>query len=242
MVLRSDGGPSLAAANTWTGSQTFTGTTTFSNHVLFTATNTYDIGQTGFGNSPRHVWVAGDLAVQNAIQATYGIGLSATATIRSSGSGIIELFNTAETGFTRLNFGGTTSSFPALKRSTTELQIRLADDSAGADFSARRVRTPMTSELTIATGAVTVTGTFHRIDTEADGAADDLDTINGGTDGAILVIRAENDARTVVAKDGTGNLQLAGDMTLDNTQDSLTLIFDATLNAWLELARAGSGA
>ena len=47
---------------------------------------------------------------------------------------------------------------------------------------------------------------------------------------------------TVVVKDGTGNIQLAGDHSLDNTQDTITLIFDSTLNAWLELARGASGA
>jgi len=35
-------------------------------------------------------------------------------------------------------FGGTTSSFPALKRSSTTLQVRLADDSADAPFSSGR--------------------------------------------------------------------------------------------------------
>ena len=99
----------------------------------------------------------------------------------------------------------------------------------------------MVGELTIATGAVTVTGSYHNIDTEADGA-DDLATINGGTDGMRLVIRANNDGRTVVVKDGTGNIQCAGDCTLDNTQDTMELIYDGTLTAWLEIGRTDSGA
>jgi len=44
-----------------------------------------------------------------------------------------------ETGKPGLQFGGTTSSFPALKRSTTTLQVRLADDTGDADFSAAAV-------------------------------------------------------------------------------------------------------
>ena len=47
-------------------------------------------------------------------------------------------------------------------------------------------------ELTISSGAVTVTGVSHTIDTESDAAADDLVTINGGADGQILTIRTEN--------------------------------------------------
>ena len=98
------------------------------------------------------------------------------------------------------------------------------------------------SELTIAAGAITATTSYHRVDTEADAATDDLATINGGTMGQYLTLRAENGARDVVVKDGTGNLQLEGDMTLNNTQDTITLIYDSTLTAWLEVARSNNGA
>jgi hypothetical protein len=52
----------------------------------------------------------------------------------SPADGQIRLTNTAETDFSLLQFGGTTSSFPALKRSGTMLQARLADDSGFATF------------------------------------------------------------------------------------------------------------
>ena len=48
----------------------------------------------------------------------------------NAASGVLTLLNNALDGFDRLQFGGTTSSFPALKRSSTALQVRLADDSA----------------------------------------------------------------------------------------------------------------
>lgn len=54
----------------------------------------------------------------------------------SSADGNITLSNAAASGFTSLLFGGTTSSFPALKRSSALLQARLADDSDFADFQA----------------------------------------------------------------------------------------------------------
>lgn len=94
--------------------------------------------------------------------------------------------------------------------------------------------------LTIASGAVTATTAFHAIDTESAAASDDLDTISGGETGQVLYIHAANDARTVVAKDGTGNLKLAGDCTLDNSEDTLTVIYNGT--NWLELARSNNGA
>ncbi len=110
------------------------------------------------------------------------------------------------------------------------------------DIKSRSVITPMTGELTIASDAITVTGSYHRVDTQSDAASDDLSTINGGVDGMRLVLRAENTARTVVVKDGVGNIQCVGDMSLDNTQDTIELIYDGTLTAWLEICRSDSGA
>lgn len=98
------------------------------------------------------------------------------------------------------------------------------------------------SSLTISSDAVTAVLSYHVIDTQSSGATDDLSTINGGVDGAILRIRAANDARTVVIKDGTGNIQGPGDCTLDNTQDIATLIYDSTLTAWLVTSCGNNGA
>ncbi len=64
------------------------------------------------------------------------------------------------------------------------------------------------TELTISSGAVTTTQAHHSIDTEADAANDDLDTINGGSGGEILLILPANDARTVRLRHGVGNIFL----------------------------------
>lgn len=98
------------------------------------------------------------------------------------------------------------------------------------------------STLTIASGVITITSCFHKVDTESAAASDDLDTINGCLDGQILTIRAANSARTVVLKDGTGNLKLAGDCTLDNEEDTITLIYSPGLSKLLEIARSDNGA
>lgn len=138
--------------------------------------------------------------------------------------------------------------------SGTELQYRSSATNMGAvtssSFAAGLLTLPSTSiskasfgaqtELTIATGAITATRSYHSVDTEADAITDDLDTISGGSEGDLLIIRANNSARTVVAKDGTGNLALAGDFTMDNAQDTLTMIYDGA--SWLELSRSDNGA
>ena len=88
-----------------------------------------------------------------------------------------------------------------------------------------------------------VTKAYHEVDTESAAASDNLATINGGQDGAIIVLRATNDGRTVVVKNGTDNIVLGGsDFDLDNTLDTIMLIYDAGLNSWQEISRSNNGA
>jgi len=56
--------------------------------------------------------------------------------ISSPANGDLLLWNTGGTDFGLIKLGGITSSFPALKRAGTALQVRLADDSAFTELSA----------------------------------------------------------------------------------------------------------
>lgn len=78
--------------------------------------------------------------------------------------------------------------------------------------------------VTIAAGVVTANGPDLFIDTEGGAATDDVDTINGTVDGQIIRVSAALNNHTVVLKDGTGNMSLAGDITLDNDEDLVLLI------------------
>jgi len=95
-------------------------------------------------------------------------------------------------------------------------------------------------EVTIATGVVTIIGSRHTIDTEADAATDDLDTINGGLDGMRLQLRAADSTRTVIVKDGTGNIDCSGDFSLTAAQDRIILEYDTSLGGgtWCEISRS----
>lgn len=75
--------------------------------------------------------------------------------IKSPADGVFELLNNAGTGFTRLQLGGTTSSFPSIKRNSTAINLRLADDSADA---------PLTAGATTITGSFTATGLVTNAD------------------------------------------------------------------------------
>lgn len=105
------------------------------------------------------------------------------------------------------------------------------------------------SNYIIAAGVLTITGTIAslnknlsriNVDTEGAAATDDLDTISGGVSGDVLILAAVNSARTVVCKDGTGNMALSGDFSLNNTEDRLVLMYEGT--TWFELSRSDNGA
>lgn len=61
---------------------------------------------------------------------------SGRSKLTSPSDGIVTLNNNAANGFTRLQMGGTTASFPAIKVNGSALNFRLADDSADCAFTA----------------------------------------------------------------------------------------------------------
>lgn len=107
---------------------------------------------------------------------------------------------------------------------------------------ARSHNTATAPTVIIAAGVATIPGGYDRylIDTEASDATDDLVTINGGSAAQTAVFTAFNAARTVVFKDGTGNLRLEGDFTADSSEDTITLMFNGS--NWLEVARSNNSA
>lgn len=102
--------------------------------------------------------------------------------------------------------------------------------------------TPQAGQLTIESGVIEVTDSVHRVDTEAFAASDDLDTINGGSDGYVLILKTFVNARDVTLKDGTGNLLLAGDFVLSDTKDTIMLRYDALATGWVEISRSDNAA
>jgi hypothetical protein len=100
----------------------------------------------------RVAWVSNGLVIGTQPAGTgtpRGISLDVggTATRLDLGGGIITFINAA------LNLGGITSAFPALKRSTTTMQVRLADDSAFTNIQGK-----LTTDTAYTAGAPTATG------------------------------------------------------------------------------------
>ena len=130
---------------------------------------------------------------------------------------------------------------PALVTVGADNTLLMADAAAGAGLKWAWPVLGDNSELTISVGgAVTITSGFHAIDTNADGASDDLDTINGGVTGQLLIIHAADAARTVNVTEA-GNIVLnTNPSVLDNSDDTISLIYDGAI--WLQCAFANNAA
>lgn len=111
---------------------------------------------------------------------------------------------------------------------------------ATKDYVEQREPTSATT-LTIASGAITIPDNprnvvNHKVDTEAAAATDNLTAINGGREGQILILTSVLSTRDVTVVDG-GLLRLAGNFTLDQTSDTITLYCDSP-NNWFEMSRS----
>jgi hypothetical protein len=104
---------------------------------------------------------------------------------------------------------------------------------AGLDFG-ENLLTDMDAvqDLTVAATAIDVSGPFHTITVAG---ASDLANIGGpGRKGMVVALLAAPGTATITAKDGTGDMNLAGDYAM-SADDVLWLAYDGT--TWNELSR-----
>lgn len=110
--------------------------------ISFGAHNTYDVGSSTV--ALRNIYIG-------------GVGLfwsaAGSSLIRGQGAGILELMNSAGTGFTRLTFGPILSTSPAIKVSGTELQARVGDDSNSTGWAMRYIAFNTTAFASLGTPA-----------------------------------------------------------------------------------------
>lgn len=117
-------------------------------------------GASYFGSN---VTVAGNVTGNNIASVNVGaIFWSARSQMTSPADSQILLRNAAATDFDRLQFGGTTSSFPALKRASATFEAKLADDSAYTSMTMSEVYlggaagTDGTWKLTVSGGSLLI--------------------------------------------------------------------------------------
>lgn len=129
----------------------------------------------------------------------------------SPADGTIRLINNAGNGFTQLNFGGDTSSFPAWKRSGTGLIARLADDSADTTFQCAA----LTATSGTFTGQQTITLTTAQQRIRYD--ASNLETTTVSSAGVVTRATSGTNAGWIFTPTGSGGLTLTtGDLTVSS--------------------------
>lgn len=146
-----------------------------------------------------------------------------------------DIAGAAETGMTLTSGSNITANVQSADGLNDALNLRLF-----ARTPARWVSANERLTATIASGVITATGSFMVIDTEAAGAADDLDTINEGVQGDILILRSSDNARDITVKHGTGNIFCGSDRVLNNTTDKITLM-NENGTTWSMLSFADNG-
>jgi hypothetical protein len=116
-----------------------------------TTANTLTIGVQRAGTGVARVLSFVDAGGTERLKITGGTGIVTVAGVEISTSSSIAVFSAEAAGYTFryvsgansdmiIRFTGITSSFPALKRSTTFLQARLADDTGFTGFAAANVQ------------------------------------------------------------------------------------------------------
>lgn len=94
----------------------------------------------------------------------------------------------------------------------------------------RGLNTGTAQPRTISSGVIDKIGpySYYSVDTENAASSDNLDTISNGNEGDLIFIKAASASRTVVIKDGTGNIKTNGssDLSLDNSEDLVILHYD----------------
>jgi len=143
-----------------------------------TTANTLTIGVQKAGTGVARALSFVDAGGAERLKITGGTGIVTVAGVEISTSSSIAVFSAETAGYTFryisgansdmiIRFTGITSSFPALKRSTTFLQARLADDSAFTNIQGKLTTdTAYTAGVLTATGYITIydsTGTAYRV-------------------------------------------------------------------------------
>jgi len=216
--------------------------------IAFTAAGaeslSYDASATTWDFKGNLLTGVGDISISGA---TIKRNVDTSALVYSGGSSDVNGANLAL-------FGGTHATLAndfALRAGSSNV-IYYDDSASTVDFQANAITTTgainanglfslgSPTELTIATGVVTITKAFHTVGTEAAAATDDLATVTAAAAGTEITFSGTANAATQVVtfKDGTGNLQLAGDFVLNTVNSTIKLISDGT--NWRELSRSSN--
>lgn len=240
VIKSGSGGLSLnasvnAAVNIGTG--TSTGTVTIGGSVAQqidigngAAAKTVNVGSSNTTSTTTLLSGSGGIALNASNNQPVNIGTgTCTGTVTIGGA-----------GEQTINIGDGAAAKTVTLGSTTTTSTTTVSAGSGGLILQGEVTFKDATELTLSGDAITVTQSYHTVDTESDDATDDLSTINGGAAGQILILKPANGGRDVVVKHAVGNIQCGSDFTMDNANDTIALIFDGS--NWLQLFQSNNGA
>ena len=201
------------------------------------------------------VTVEGQLFVESndidldSANATFGASLGAntltiggaTSTVAVAGSLVVNGTSIDVDGASALTVGATVGANDLTLGGATSTVV-----SAG-DLKVEGNLVYDSSELTIDNASpakITVTKPYHTVDTFGDAATDDLEDIQGGITGMVVVLQLNTNGRVATLKHSSngGNLRLSGgaDFELNNQDATISLIYNGS--TWCELTRSTNNA
>lgn len=123
-----------------------------------------------------------------------------------------------------MNFGsGLQFHYGGVERGTLDNSGNLSIDGA-LNGEIGTLRLSSSTELTISSGAVTITQSVHTVDTEADASSDTLYTISSTSEHKVIFLMPDNGARDIVLGPNTGNIKTPGDIYVRLKQEYYTNI------------------
>jgi hypothetical protein len=118
--------------------------------------------------------------------------------MRETGDGRFVFYNNAENNFDRLQLGGTTNAFPAIKRNGAAIDFRLADDSASCGINAASLNT---ASVNVGSNFISIGGDTGFVRS----AANTLGISLNGFSNTHFQFRKNDDATIVGIIKGTGS-------------------------------------
>lgn len=168
----------------------------------------------------------------------------AVQNLRFSDNGLfadVDAYIQIEAGCNRIEISEPANTKPTITFNTAIIVNNVADIFEVKITRAGSLIAANNGILTIATGVITVTGTFHTVESE-DANPDQVDTINGGYEGQIAIFKNVNVARAITFAEGD-NIELgAATRVLTSPNDKLVLIYDSGSSIWSEISYANNGA
>jgi hypothetical protein len=173
-------------------------------------------------------------------EGSHANGLSLTHIGASSGRGKLQIGPAEDGSSAILSVDGdsTRVGVGTLSPAST-LEVEGVISSQGANLTLKDNSGSNITAASQSEGKITVTHNYHQVihnESGTDTADVRLIDIDGGVDGAILVLKQQSNDKDIKLIDNTGNLRLNGDFQMTTGNDTITLIYSGS--HWFEISRS----